>query len=128
MKNSKVKKLTQENFKSDVLDSGKMWMIKFYAPWCYPCRKLGPIWEKAAKSMKDHINFGEVDYTKEIELFQKYKIQSLPTIKFFYKNHRANQKGKRTYNSIVNYSIKKKLNKGKPLKKKSNKETREWRS
>lgn len=121
MKKSKVKKLNQGNFKSDVIDSKNMWMIKFYAPWCYPCQRLAPIWEKSAKRMQGIINFGEVDCTKEVELSTNHNIKRFPTIKFFYKNHRAIYKGGRTCKSIVNYAIRKKLNKGKPLKSNKNK-------
>lgn len=122
MVKAKVKTLNKSNFKKNVFDSNKMWIVKFYAPWCSPCKRLEPIWKKASKKVKGKVNFGEVDCTSEIKLAKKYKIRGYPTIKFFYKSKKNTMiyKGNRNIKNIIRYSLKKYINNGKPLKKSSN--------
>ena len=80
---SPVVKLTKENFKKKVLDSGELWFIEFYAPWCGHCKTLTPHWEKSAKSLKGVVNVGAVDMTTDKEVGEPYGITGFPTIKFF---------------------------------------------
>ena len=41
-------KITSENFESEVVNSGKTFLLDFWAPWCGPCRMLAPRLEEAA--------------------------------------------------------------------------------
>ena len=41
-------KITSENFESEVVNSGKTFLLDFWAPWCGPCRMVAPLMEEAA--------------------------------------------------------------------------------
>jgi protein disulfide-isomerase A6 len=62
---SPVVKLTTENFTELVLESGDLWFVEFYAPWCGHCKNLAPEWEKAAKALKGVAYLGAVDMTTD---------------------------------------------------------------
>ena len=54
-------------------------LIDFWAEWCPPCRKFGPIFERVSARNEDAV-FAKVDTDAEPELAQKYSIASIPTL------------------------------------------------
>lgn len=66
-----------------VLEADKPTFVEFYAPWCFHCRRLVPIWEKFAEEMKGRLQIGRVDCTQHNDLRVKYKVDSYPTLKLF---------------------------------------------
>ena len=57
-------------------------VIKFYANWCGPCKRYGPIFEEVRKEYKDsnNIEFYEVNVDKDDKkLASKFKVESIPT-------------------------------------------------
>lgn len=64
---SKVVKLTKDNFKTLVLDSNEPWMVEFFAPWCGHCKKLAPEYNKAAKALDGIVKIGALDMTTDGE-------------------------------------------------------------
>ena len=87
MVKSKVKTLTRSNFRKNVFESNKMWIVKFYAPWCSPCRRLDPIWKKAAKKLKGKCEFCELDGVDIHHLEPQEKADVNNYIRNFHKNH-----------------------------------------
>lgn len=70
--------LTGENFKSE---TAKGWVVvDFWAPWCGPCRMLGPVVEKLSKDMHGKVKFGKVNVDEQNELAEEYEVSSIPTI------------------------------------------------
>ena len=59
--NSNVVLLNSSNFNKEVVNSGDLYMVEFYAPWCGHCKNLAPEWEKAAKALKGIVKIGAVD-------------------------------------------------------------------
>ncbi len=59
--NSNVVLLNSSNFNKEVVNSGDLYMVEFYAPWCGHCKNLVPEWEKAAKALKGIVKIGAVD-------------------------------------------------------------------
>lgn len=51
-------------------------ILYFSAPWCGPCKMLGPIME----SLKGQINYRKIDVDENQELAAQYKIRSIPTL------------------------------------------------
>ena len=99
--------LTNENFDKE-LKSGVI-LVDFWAPWCGPCRMLGPVVEQMSEEMKT-LKFGKVNVDEQPELSEKFEVSSIPTLLLF-KNGKviANRVGagtKETLKEWVNSSIK----------------------
>ena len=78
--------LTADNWQSEVVDSGKSALIKFYAPWCGHCKKLKPDWDKLADeyATSDKVLIADADCTAGGKpLCDKYGVRGYPTLKVF---------------------------------------------
>lgn len=69
----------KENFKDEVLLSDKPVLLDFWAPWCGPCRMVGPVLEQIAEERSD-VKVVKVNIDEELELAREYGIMSIPTI------------------------------------------------
>jgi thioredoxin 1 len=58
-------------------------VIDCWAPWCGPCRMIGPVIEELAKEMKGKIVFGKLNVDENQQTSLKYKIMSIPTLLVF---------------------------------------------
>ena len=105
--NTKVEKLTAENFNQKVLESNELWLVEFYAPWCGHCKNLEPHWEKASKILKGIVKIGAVNMDEEKSLGPQYNIQGFPTIKFFGANKKnvEEYQGGREADDIVKFAL-----------------------
>lgn len=68
-----------------------MLVIDCWAPWCGPCRMIGPIVEELAKEMKGKIVFGKLNVDENQQTSMKYKIMSIPTMLVFKNGTLADQ-------------------------------------
>jgi len=73
--------LTAENFEKTVLDEGTV-LVDFWAEWCGPCKRFGPVFEEASAKHPD-IVFGKVDTEAEQALAMAANITSIPTLMAF---------------------------------------------
>ena len=55
-------------------------LIDFWAPWCGPCRMMGPIIEQLAEEYEGKAKVGKVNVDEEGELSQAFGVMSIPTI------------------------------------------------
>ena len=76
-------KLTQANFEEKVLKADKKVLVDFWAPWCMPCRMMGPIIEEMAEDYEGRAYIGKVNVDEEMELAQQYKVFSIPALLAF---------------------------------------------
>lgn len=74
---------TDQNFEQEVLKSEKPALVDFWAPWCGPCRVMGPIIEELAKEMGDKFKIGKINVDENSETARKFGIMSIPAIKIF---------------------------------------------
>ncbi|HPF30427.1 MAG TPA: thioredoxin [Lachnospiraceae bacterium] len=73
-------KITRENFENEVMKSNIPVLIDFWAPWCRPCRMMGPIIEQLADEYEGKAKVGKVNVDEESELSQAFGVMSIPTI------------------------------------------------
>lgn len=74
-----VKEITEANFESEVLNSGKTALIDFYAVWCGPCKMMSPVVDEIADENPD-IVVGKIDVDENDDLAERYQVMSIPTI------------------------------------------------
>jgi thioredoxin 1 len=72
----------KDNFVKDVLEAGKPAMVDFWAPWCGPCKMLGPIVEAISDEV-DYAVIAKIDVDVADDLATEYGVQNIPTIIFF---------------------------------------------
>ena len=75
-----VKEITTANFETEVLKSEKPVLIDFWATWCGPCMRQGPIVEELAE---EGYAVGKVDVDQNMELAQQFRVVSIPTLILF---------------------------------------------
>jgi len=79
--------LDQNNFDEVVVNSDIPVIIDFWAPWCGPCKMMGPIFSKVSKKYPLKILFAKVNTEQEQNLGAKFGIQSIPTLIVFKNGH-----------------------------------------
>ena len=75
-----AKEITVENFETEVLKSEKPILIDFWATWCGPCKRQGPVVEELAE---EGYAVGKVDVDQNMALAQQFRVVSIPTLILF---------------------------------------------
>lgn len=73
--------ITGENFK-DTIEKDGVVLLDFWAEWCGPCKRFGPVYEQVSEEYPDFV-FGKVDTEANQELAAGLQIQSIPTLMAF---------------------------------------------
>lgn len=97
----KIIEITDENFKSEVLESDKVVLVDFWAPWCAPCRMISPIIEQVAEKMDGKMKFGKMNTDMNQKTAMDFQIMAIPTLLVF--------KGGKEVDRIIGFKPKEQL-------------------
>lgn len=73
-------KITKNNFEEEVVKSEVPVLLDFWAPWCGPCRMVGPIVEELSGEMQGVAKVGKINVDEERELAEAFRVMSIPTL------------------------------------------------
>lgn len=83
MANANVLDITSANFDQHVLKSTVPVLLDFWAPWCGPCKMIGPVIDELASERGDKAVIGKVNIDNEQDLAVRFKINAIPALLFF---------------------------------------------
>ena len=81
--NALVLAVSDAAFDGDVLKSDLPVLVDFWAPWCGPCRSVGPIVDDLATQYKDKIRVAKINVDESSVVAMKYQVTSIPTFILF---------------------------------------------
>jgi thioredoxin 1 len=73
--------ITDQNFE-DVTREGYV-LVDFWAPWCGPCRLVGPVVDQLAQDYQGRVNVGKLNVDDNPQTAMKYRVMSIPTVILF---------------------------------------------
>jgi thioredoxin 1 len=95
-----IAEVTDNNFQAEVIEADKATLVDFWAPWCGPCRVVGPVLEEIADE-RDDVKIVKLNVDENQQTAAAYQVLSIPTIILF--------KGGEASKTIIGAFPKKKL-------------------
>ena len=78
-----VVEINSNNFNDEVVNNSGITVVDFFADWCGPCRKMGPILEEVEGELSSKVKFAKINTDENLEMAKKYQVSGLPTLMIF---------------------------------------------
>jgi thioredoxin 1 len=78
-----VTEVTDNNFQAEVIESDVPVLVDFWAPWCGPCRRVGPVVEEIAKERGEEMKVVKLNIDENQQTTIAYDVLSIPTLLLF---------------------------------------------
>ena len=75
--------LTDQTFKQEILENKGISVVDFWAPWCGPCRTVGPVIDELAKEYEEKVKIGKINVDENSQIASQYGVMSIPSVLFF---------------------------------------------
>jgi thioredoxin 1 len=91
MASENIIELTDGNFEEEVLKYSGTVLVDFWAPWCGPCRMVGPVVEEIAGEYTGRLKVGKLNTDEAPQTAANFGIRSIPTLMIFKQGQAADQ-------------------------------------
>lgn len=79
-----VHELTDQNFQKEVLEQKGIVLVDFWAPWCGPCKMMGPIIDEVAEELAGQgLKTGKLNVDEQGQMASRFQVMSIPTMIVF---------------------------------------------
>ena len=83
MAGSNTLSFTDDNFDTEVSNSKGITLVDFWAPWCGPCKAIGPLVDQIADEFKGKVKVGKMDTDSAPKTATRFRIMSIPALLIF---------------------------------------------
>ena len=83
MASANLTTVTDANFEQEILKADKPAMVDFWAPWCGPCKAIGPLVEALADQYHEQVKIAKVNVDDNPKTAASYGVRSIPTVLLF---------------------------------------------
>ena len=78
-----AKSVTDQTFEAEVLKSSLPVLVDYWAPWCAPCRMIGPLVEQSAITYAGRLSLAKIDIDDNPQTPSQYHVRGIPTLMIF---------------------------------------------